>query len=82
MKTEIINDSKPSAAAPVEYPALYRGHDSGNLWLQVSRDKSVCLALGETNDGWVVGDIDDRPIHKLSGRHTRITTPITIKFTP
>lgn len=84
MKTEIINDSEPSAAAPVEYPALYK-HEDGD----------VVLAYNELH-GVIIHPADDGFYSfgkHLNGKHcnpwcemplewTRLTTPITIKFTP
>lgn len=82
MKTEIINDSEPSAVAPVEYPALWKAKSTGNMWMALSPDLSVCLNRGPggTAD---VGLVDNEPGQVFGeGEFTRLTTPITIKFTP
>lgn len=81
MKTEIINDSEPSAAAPVECPALWRCKTTGSVWLQASEKTAVVIH----------SNVSPRFGHKAHENHagnwpamffTRLTTPITIKFTP
>lgn len=85
MKTEIINDSEPSAVAPVAYPALYRHKESGSVMCVTG--KMTCFRLfsgpGVTVEAMTQTFLDPK---EWSGwdlsSWTRLTTPITIKFTP
>lgn len=82
MNTEIINDSEPSAVAPVGYPALWKAKSTGSMWMALSPDLSVCIHRGSGGTAGV-GLVDNEPRQVFgAGEFTRLTTPITIKFTP
>lgn len=75
MKTTII-EQEQQAKPDDSYPRLWRGKNSGDVWLQTTEHSSVIIA----SEADVVGQSGDGFFH--CGLFERITTPITIRFEP